>query len=82
MKRTFTKKPVLAATAERSDGYNEAQDSLQANFDYAMDGFEKLARDGKDGEREAMQLMLELNSAIDTVIQNIANTITEQEDAG
>ena len=77
MKRTFTKKPVLAATAERSEGNTEVQDSLDANFEYAMDGFEKLARDGKDGEKAAMQLMLELNNAIESVIQNIANTITE-----
>ena len=77
MKRTFTKKPVLAATAERSEGYTEVQDSLDANFEYAMDGFEKLARDGKDGEKAAMQLMLELNNSIESVIQNIANTITE-----
>lgn len=73
----FIKRPVLAATAERSDGYAEAQDSLEANFDYAMDGFEKLARDGKDGERTAIQLMLELNSAVESVVQKIAATITE-----
>lgn len=77
MKRKFTKNPVLAATAERSDGYNEAQDTLQGNFDYAMDGFEKLAREGKEGEHEAMQLMLELNSAVESVIQSIASTIVE-----
>lgn len=77
MKRTFTKKPVLAATGERSDGYNEALESVEGNFDYAMEGFEKLARDGKEGERAAMQLMLELNSAIEGVIQKIANTITQ-----
>lgn len=77
MKIISIKKPVLAATAERSEGYKEVQDSLDANFEYAMDGFEKLARDGKAGEKAAMQLMLELNSAIESVIQNIANTITE-----
>ena len=77
MKRTFTKKPVLAATAERSDGYNEAQDSLESNFSYAVEGFEKLARDGKEGERTAIQLMLELNSAVESVIQKIAGTITQ-----
>lgn len=77
MKRTFTKQPVLAATAEHSDGYNEAQDRLQANFDYAMDGFEKLAMDGKDGEQQALQLMLELNDAVESAIQHIAGTIVE-----
>ena len=77
MKRKFTKKPVLAASADRSDGYNEAQDTLQGNFDYAMDGFEKLAREGKEGEHEAMQLMLELNSAVESIIQSIASTIVK-----
>ena len=74
-RRKFVKRPVLAATADHSDGYNEAADNLQANFDYAVDGFEKLSRDGKDGERLAMQLMLQLNSAIDDIISDIAGNI-------
>lgn len=76
MKRRFITKPILAATAERSDGYNEAQESLEGNFDYAIEGFEKLARDGKEGERIATQLMLELNSSVESIVQKIASTIT------
>lgn len=77
MRRSFTTKPVIAATDDRSDGYNEANDNLQANFDYAMDGFDKLARDGKEGEQKSIQLMLELNNAIESVIESIASTVVE-----
>lgn len=76
-KRSFTMKPVLAATDERSDGYTEASDNLQANFDYAMDGFDKLARDGKEGEQTAIQLMIELNNAVDSIIGSIASNVAE-----
>ena len=77
MQRKFTKSPINAATDDRSDGYNEASDNIQDNFDYAVDGFDKLARNGKDGEQAALQLMLELNEAIESVISKIASTLTE-----
>lgn len=71
------KRVILAANEERSEGYEEAYSSLKDNFDYALDGFDKLSRDGKEGERTAMQYMLELNSAVEKAIQAIAGTITE-----
>lgn len=40
MARKFTAKPITAASSERSDGYTEAVDDLEDNFDYALDGFE------------------------------------------
>ena len=69
------KKVICAATTDHSDGYNEASDNVEANFDYAMDGFDKLSRSGKEGEQQATQLMLELNTAVESVIQKIAETI-------
>ena len=77
-RRLIQNSSVLAATDEKSDGYNEAYDNLKDNFDYAMDGFEKLSRDGKEGERTAIQYMLELNAAIEAAIGHIAGTITKQ----
>src|SRR5574343_69834 len=100
MKRTCTKRPVLAATAERSEGYtilggnnmkkivygatvehssgyDEAKEVVSNNFDYAMEGFEKIARDSKEGDRASTQMMLELNSAIESIVQKIANIIQE-----
>lgn len=68
---------ILAATSEQSEQYNEIYDALKANFDYAMDGFEKLGRDSRSSEEAAVELMTRLNDAVEMCIQEIANNITE-----
>ena len=69
------KKIIIAANQEKSDGYTEAYDNCKDNFDYALDGCDKLSRDSKDGERLATQLLLELNAGIDAVLSKIASNI-------
>lgn len=79
MKRKFTKVPVTAAEGQSKgqEAFDESIDNLGANFDYLVDGLEKLSRDGGEGQSQALQLVLEANTAIEGIIQKIASAITQ-----
>lgn len=71
--------PVKAAEGQTKgqEAFEEALDNVQDNFDYAIDGLDKLSRDGGEGQSLALQLALELNSAVDAIIQKIAGNIVQ-----
>ena len=80
MKRKFTKTPVSVTAAEGStkseEAFDEAIDNLEADFDYVIDGLDKLSRDGGEGQSQALQLALEMSSAIQSITDKIASAIT------
>ena len=59
------------------EAFDESIDNLQSNFDYVVEGLEKLSRDGGEGQSQALQLVLEANTAIEGIIQKIAAVITQ-----
>ena len=63
--------------AEESEVLEDAIDELQSNFDYVVDGFEKLGREGKEGQNTAQSILLELSSAIENASRQIAEAIAE-----
>ena len=79
MRRTFTKLPVTAAEGQSKgqEAFDEAVDNLEANFDYLIDGLDKLSRDGGEGQSQALQLVLQANESVENIIQQIATAITQ-----
>lgn len=71
--------PVTAAegNTKGAEAFEEAIGNLEENFDYVVQGLEKLSRDGGEGQSQALQLVLECNSAIESITQKIAAVITE-----
>lgn len=68
---------VTAASNERSEMYDITKDRLEDNFSYALSGIEKLARDGK--EKLSIEVMNELNAAVESAVAKIADSVSEQE---
>lgn len=77
--RVMRKKTVNAAEGQSKgqEAFDESIDNLQSNFDYVVEGLEKLSRDGGEGQSQALQIVLEANTAIEGIIQKIAAVITQ-----
>lgn len=76
--KRYTHKPVNAAeTSKGQEAFDEAMDNLQDDFDYLVDGLEKMVRDGGDGQSQALQIVLEASSAVNNIISKISNNISE-----
>lgn len=71
-------KKIILAADDRSDSYLDAMDQMKADFDYAVEGIEKLARDSKEGERKAIGLMADVTSYINKAISEISNSIENE----
>lgn len=73
--------PVKASASSGStkgqEAFEEAVANLEDNFEYVIQGLEKLSREGGDGPSQSLQLVLECNSAIEQVTQKIASVIRE-----
>lgn len=77
MKRRIV--PVTAAEGQTKgqEAFEEAINNLEADFDYVVDGLEKLSREGSDGQSQALQLSLEMSSAVKSITEKIAAAITQ-----
>lgn len=71
-------KKIILAADDRSDSYLDAMDQMKADFDYAVEGIEKLARDSKEGERKAIGLMADITSYVNKAISEISNSIENE----
>ncbi len=71
-------KKIILAADDKSDSYVEAMDQMKADFDYAVDGLDKLSRDSKEGERKAIGLMADLTSYINKAISEISNSMQSE----
>ena len=63
----------ITAAEDADSALDDAIDELKANFDYAVDGFDKLARNGKEGQNKANQILLQLAEAVENANKQIAN---------
>lgn len=72
-------KPVTAAadSTASTEAFEESMENLSDNFDYVMDGLDKLAREGKEGQNQAMQLALELDSYVEAITKKIAEAVAQ-----
>lgn len=74
MKR-FMKTTIEAATKDPSEAFEAVKDGLDENFNYVLEGFDKLARDGQ--EKIAMDIMTSLNTAVEDAIAKVASAVTQ-----
>jgi len=63
---------IMGASAD--EAFNEELDNLKADFDYIMEGLEKMDRDGKS--KEALGLVLNFQDSIGGMIEDIAGQIS------
>lgn len=64
------KRVIKAATeAKGEEAFNEALDNIQDDFDYFVDGLDKMSRDGNISE--ALRLALEAKEVINNLIDKV-----------
>lgn len=73
--KKFVKTPISAASQSPSEAFEAVKDGLDDNFNYVLEGFEKLARDGQ--EKIAMDIMTSLNTAVEDAIAKVASSVTQ-----
>lgn len=66
------KRYVKAAEDKTSEALETTIDNLNDDFDYILDGFDKLARMGKESQDVAMQLALQLSGSLQETVKQIA----------
>lgn len=76
MKRMISSSSRPVTAAEESEVLDDAIAELKANVDYVIEGFEKLGRDGKEGQNTAQQILLELSAAVENAVQSVASALT------
>lgn len=76
MKRMIYSSTRPINAAEENEVLDDAIAELKANFDYVVEGFEKLGREGKDGQNRAQQILLELSAAIENAVAGVAQSFT------
>lgn len=71
------KRMIRAAEEVKENEYfQNLLDTADDNFDYLLDGLDKLARDGKDSDPAVVQIATDLNTAIDQLTARIADIIS------
>jgi hypothetical protein len=63
---------IMGASAD--EAFGEELDNLKADFDYIMEGLEKMDRDGKS--KEALGLVLNFQDSIRDMTEDIASQIS------
>lgn len=78
MKRVImsnTTRSIKAASDTEDTRVKDMMDSLKDDFDFAVEGFSKLERNGKVAE--ALSIMTALSQALNTAIQDSADEISQ-----
>lgn len=77
-RRIISTKTISAAeTSKGQEAFEEAMDKLEDDFNYLMDGLEKMVRDGGDGQSSALQIVLEATSTVNNLIAKISSNLSE-----
>lgn len=66
----------ITSATEIDENLDSTIDDLKSNFDYAIDGFYKLARNGKEGANKATQIVLQLAESVENANKQIAGAIS------
>ena len=76
MKRILTaQKPIQAANDAIDEKLAAALSELEDDFDYAIAGIEKLGRSGANQSNDAMMICEDLQSAVQQIIDSIADKL-------
>ena len=70
------KRMILAAT-EGNEALDDAIKDLEADFDYIIEGLEKLSRTSTDKGKEALSIALEFSQNLVNINNSISNAIIE-----
>lgn len=69
-------KRMIVAATEQNEALDEAIDNLKADFDYIIEGLEKLGRTSKDKSNEALGIALSISENLSAATQDVADAIT------
>jgi len=64
-------KRYVKAASEKDEALDAAVDDLKSDFDYIVDGLDKLSRDGVG--KEALTIALNLSAELSNITSQIAN---------
>jgi len=64
-------KRYVKAASEKDEALDAAMDDLKSDFDYIVDGLDKLSRDGIG--KEALTIALNLSAELSNITSQIAN---------
>ena len=74
----FACESVLGAEDDSATGgYDDSVDNLKADFDYVIEGLDKMSRMGGAKEKEALALVLEFSASVTNMINSVAGSVTE-----
>ena len=68
-------KRYIRAASDSDSALDETLSELKSDFDYILDGLEKLSRIG--AEKEALAIAIDLSDLLTGIDERIANTIAE-----
>lgn len=68
-------KRYIYAASEDDSVLDDTLSEMKSDFDYILDGLEKLGRMGY--EKEALSIAMDLNDMLSEIDESIANTIAE-----
>ena len=68
---------AAAENTAMEDQFEDAIDAVEADFEYVIDGLRTIAREGTDAQRQAMQMVLQLNDSVSDMIQRVADVLAE-----
>lgn len=66
-------KRYIKAAAEKNEALEEAIDDLKADFNYIIDGLEKLQRDGKG--KEALTIALDMSTELKNITDRVVSSV-------
>lgn len=72
-------KRIIAAAEGGEDQLNDTISNLKDDFDYAIDGLERLARQGANGRNDALMIGEDLSASLQSIINQIADNVSSQE---
>lgn len=66
-------KKYVKASAEKDEALDNAISDLESDFDYIIEGLEKLSRDGQG--KEALTIALDIGTELSSVISRVTSSI-------
>lgn len=68
---------AIRAADDGNPALDDAMSDMKADFDYVMDGLDRMSRMGGDSSKRALSLALEFNASIGNMISTVANEVGE-----